>query len=211
MIAISGVPGSGKTKLASLMADRINQIYASENPGKPPAAAAIPMDGYHYTRAQLAQMPNPEHATFRRGAAFTFDGEKFIRLARALRQELTAETPNYYAPNFDHAVKDPVEDDITIPPTCRIIFFEGNYLGLDKEPWREVVNIMDELWFVQVDFETARRRLVQRHLRAGLAGNEIEADRRATENDLFNGKEIVDHKLPMQETVVSHYDPAWEK
>ncbi|BDD56350.1 hypothetical protein MAP00_001817 [Monascus purpureus] len=201
MIAISGIPGSGKTELASVMARRVNQIYTSEKPGPAPIATAIPMDGYHLTRAQLAQMPDPEYAAARRGAAFTFDGGKFLELAQSLRREITAETPNLYAPSFDHAIKDPVENDIAIPPTCRVIFFEGNYLSLNREPWSTAAKVMDELWFVDVDFEIARKRLVRRHLQAGLAKTEEEADKRATENDLVNGKEIVDNRLDVQEIV----------
>ena len=211
MIAISGIPGSGKTELATVMARRINRICTSKNPDSTPVATAIPMDGYHLTRAQLAQMPDPQYASARRGAAFTFDGGKFLELAQALRRQITAETPDLFAPSFDHAIKDPVEDDIAIPPTCRVVFFEGNYLSLDREPWSTAADLMDELWFVDVEFETARKRLVRRHLKAGLAKTTTEADKRAVENDLVNGKEIVDNRLNVQEIVVSRYDPAWER
>lgn len=108
-------------------------------------------------------------------------------------------------------MKDPVEDDIAIAPTARVIFFEGNYLSLNKEPWDEVASLMDELWFVEVDFEVARKRLVRRHVKAGIAGDEVQADIRARENDLVNGREIVEFRLPVQEVVSSIYDPAWER
>lgn len=211
MIAVSGIPGSGKTELATMMAKRINEIYISENPNANPIATSLPMDGYHLTRAQLAAMPDPVYAAARRGAAFTFDGPKFLQLVQALREPLTTKVDSLYAPSFDHAVKDPVDGDITIPATCRVIFFEGNYLGLDKEPWNEAARLMDELWFVDVDFEVARERLIKRHVKAGIAKDEAEADKRARENDLVNGKEIVDFRLPMQEVVSSIYDPAWER
>lgn len=167
------------------------------------------MDGYHFTRAQLAQMPDPEYAAARRGAAFTFDGEKFLRLVQTLRERVTTDTGDIRAPSFDHAVKDPVEDDIPIPATCRAVFFEGNYLSLNKEPWNRAAGLMDELWFVEVDFETARKRLVRRHVEAGIARDEAEADKRARENDLVNGKEIVDFRMDVQEIVGSQHDPRW--
>lgn len=210
MIAISGIPGSGKTELASKMAKRMNDIYATENPNAVPIATAIPMDGFHLTRAQLAAMPDPINAAARRGAAFTFDGDKFLRLVQALREPLTSKVDSLYAPSFDHAVKDPVDEDIPIPATSRIVFFEGNYLSLDKEPWNRAAQLMDELWFVDVDFEVARKRLIRRHVQAGIAKDEAEADKRARENDLVNGKEIVDCRLPVQEVVTSIYDPTWE-
>jgi len=104
-------------------------------------------------------------------------------LVQVLRQGLTPSTATVYAPSFDHAIKDPVEDDIPIPATSRVLFFEGLYLSLDKTPWNDAAKLMDELWFVEVDFETARRRLIKRHVAAGIAKDEEEADRRATEND----------------------------
>jgi pantothenate kinase len=209
MIAISGMPGSGKTSLAAVMVDRINKLYAREHPTLPPVATFVPMDGYHLTRAQLAAMPDPVYAAARRGAAFTFDPDKFLRLVKALREELTAVTETFYAPSFDHAVKDPVEDDIPILPTSRVIFFEGNYLSLNKEPWNTAAKLMDELWFVEVDFETARKRLVSRHVKAGIAKDAAEADKRARENDLVNGREIVDHRMQVQEVIISKEDSAW--
>ena len=68
---------------------------------------------------------------------------------------------------------------------------------------------MDELWFVQVAFDEARRRLVRRHVAAGIARDEAEAGRRADENDLVNGREIVEGRLPVQEVVISRLDETW--
>ncbi|KAL3481575.1 P-loop containing nucleoside triphosphate hydrolase protein [Aspergillus californicus] len=208
MIAVSGIPGSGKTELAITMAKRINQIYSDQKGDL--IAAAIPMDGYHLTRAQLAEMPDPEFAAARRGAAFTFDGEKFLQLVRALREPLTSDSQILYAPSFDHAVKDPVDNDVPIAPTRRVVFFEGNYLSLDKPPWSDAAKLMDELWFVDVDFDDARKRLIKRHVKAGIAKDEAEAEKRANENDLVNGREIVDYRLDVQEVIQSCYDPGWE-
>jgi len=84
------------------------------------------MDGYHLTRAQLSAMPDPETAHARRGAEFTFDGEGFLGFVQTLRQPVTTSAGTIYAPSFDHAVKDPKENDIAILPSHRIIVFEGN-------------------------------------------------------------------------------------
>lgn len=165
------------------------------------------MDGYHLSRAQLSAMPDPAHAHARRGAEFTFDGSAFVALVRKIR-EPAQET--LYAPSFDHAVKDPVANDIPILATTRVLIFEGNYLSLDREPWRTAAGLMDELWFVEVDFETARRRLVPRHVRAGIAADEEEAERRVRENDLVNGEEIVKGRLEVDEVLVSREDDKWK-
>ncbi|RDL38068.1 Uncharacterized protein BP5553_05501 [Venustampulla echinocandica] len=213
LIAISGIPGSGKTTLAKTVTSRLNALHASKDQNQtktsPPIAAFIPMDGYHLSRAQLSSMPDPQLAHDRRGAEFTFDGDAFVMLVKSIREPLTSSTTVLYAPSFDHAIKDPVLEDIPITPTDRIIVFEGNYLSLNKEPWKEAAGLMDELWFVEVDFDTAGKRLVPRHVKAGIAANEEAAWKRVNENDLVNGKEIVDGRLEVDEVVVSREDDAW--
>ena len=202
---------SGKTTLASIIAARLNIIHAEKAPGctQTPIAAFIPMDGYHLSRAQLSAMPDPSTAHARRGAAFTFDATSLLQFVKTLRQPLAPETKTLYAPSFDHAVKDPVHDDIPISPKARIVILEGNYLSLGKGEWKEAAELMDELWFVDVDFETARRRLVYRHVKAGIAKDEEEAGRRADENDLVNGKEIIQGRLDVHELIASKDDKSW--
>lgn len=167
------------------------------------------MDGFHLSRAQLSAMPDPHTAHARRGAAFTFDAAAFLKLVESLRKPLAPETKTVYAPSFDHAVKDPVDNAIPIKATARIIIFEGNYLSLGEGDWKQAATLMDELWFVRVDFKTAKRRLAVRHVKAGIAKDEQEAEKRADENDLVNGKEIVDGRLQVQEIIESYEDADW--
>lgn len=168
------------------------------------------MDGYHLTRAQLSAMPDPTNAHARRGAAFTFDGQAYYELIKRLRQPITPESGTLYAPSFDHAVKDPVENDIAIGKGTRVLIFEGNYVALDQEPWKGAAVLMDEIWFVEVDNDVARKRLVSRHVKAGIAKDEEEAGRRADENDLVNGKEIMDKRVQVHELIKSIDDDAWK-
>ncbi|KAH8821130.1 P-loop containing nucleoside triphosphate hydrolase protein [Xylogone sp. PMI_703] len=211
LVSVSGIPGSGKTTLAAYVAKRLNAKQAALY-GKttaPPIAAFVPMDGYHLSRAQLSAMPNPQHARDRRGAEFTFDGESFLKLVKAIREPLTSDSRTLYAPSFDHAVKDPKADDIPIEPTTRILIFEGLYLSLDKEPWKSAAKLMDERWFIEVDFETAKNRLIPRHIKAGIAENEEAAEKRARENDLVNGEQIVNGRLAVHEIITSKEDESW--
>lgn len=164
------------------------------------------MDGFHLTRAELSTMPDPATAHARRGAAFTFDANRYLDLIIALRNPPT--TP-ILAPTFDHAIKDPIENDLFISEWTRIIIVEGNYLALDEELWRDARGLFDEVWFVEVDFEVARRRLRERHVRAGIAKTLEEGDKRAMENDLPNGREIVDRLLPVDEVIQSKDDGSW--
>lgn len=211
LIAISGIPGSGKTTLATTVTTRLNALSSALH-GKTathPIASYIPMDGYHFTRAQLSAMPDPEAAHARRGAAFTFDSSSLRSLITQLRAPLTPSTPTYFAPSFDHAIKDPVENDIPIAPTSRILVFEGNYLSLGKGEWKEIAELMDELWFVEVEEEVAGSRLVPRHVKAGIAKDEESAWKRVWENDLVNGREIVEGRVEVTEVVVSREDEGW--
>ncbi|KAI0182371.1 P-loop containing nucleoside triphosphate hydrolase protein [Xylaria flabelliformis] len=213
MIAIGGIPGSGKTTLSQIVTQALNARHASLHPEvreAVPIAAFVPMDGYHLTRAQLSALPNPDNAHARRGAEFTFDGASFLALVKALREPLTASSSTIFAPSFDHAVKDPKENDIAIQPGHRIVVFEGNYVVLDKQPWSEAAELMDERWFVDVDFDVARRRLVVRHVKAGIAKGEEEARKRADENDLVNGRQIVENRTHVHEVVVSRDDEKWK-
>lgn len=220
----------GKTTLSQIVTTALNAKHARLEPSHAaysptPVAAFVPMDGFHLTRAQLSAMPDPATAHARRGAEFTFDGHAFLKLIQALREPLPVPAPpapldtpqrpedypqgTVFAPSFDHAVKDPKEADIAVLPSHRIVVFEGNYVALDKEPWSSAARLMDEVWFVDVDFSVARRRLVARHVKAGIAADEAEADRRAVENDLPNGEEIVGKRLPVDEVIVSKEDTAW--
>ncbi|KEY72079.1 hypothetical protein S7711_00096 [Stachybotrys chartarum IBT 7711] len=207
LIGIAGIPGSGKTTLSHIVTQRLNDHAAALDPSSPAPATFLPMDGYHLTRAALSALPDPATAHARRGAAFTFDAPKFLALVQALRLP-PAQAP-ILAPSFDHAVKDPKEDDIAVLPTHRVVVLEGNYLALDRDVWRDAAALLDELWFVDVDFEVARRRLRERHVRAGIARDVEEGDRRARENDLVNGREIVDHRLKVDEVIQSREDGSW--
>lgn len=168
------------------------------------------MDGYHLSRAQLSAMPDPATAHARRGAAFTFDDKAFLELVKKLREPLCPESTTIYAPSFDHAIKDPVDNDIPIPTSARVIVLEGNYLSLNKGLWKEAAQLMDEIWFIDVDFDTARERLVGRHVKARIAPTKEEADKRVMENDLVNGKEIVENRVEVQELITSVEDDSWK-
>ena len=221
LIAIAGIPGSGKTTLASSVAKGVNDLHhakfheqypnsPSKSPSHPDVASVVPLDGYHLTRKQLSEMPNAEEAVFRRGAAFTFDGDKYLELVKKVRKPLTPETYTIYAPSFDHAVKDPVEDDIPIAPTTQVVIFEGLYTMLDREPWREAAKLMDELWFIDVPVDLAVARLLKRHVASGISSDLEHARIRVLESDMRNGREILEYRLPVQEIIKSVEDDSWK-
>lgn len=207
------MPGSGKTNLAERVTKRLNerQVALQPNADSGPIAAYCPMDGYHYTKAELDKFENPAEAHFRRGAEHTFDGRSFLDLVKSLRAPLdTATTQSIFAPSFDHAAGDPVDDDIEVRPSHRIVVFEGNYVCLDMEPWRTAANLMDLRWFVEVDKAVATRRLARRHVNAGIVKTIEDGVKRAETNDLVNGLQICANKVEnIDATVWSKEDADW--
>jgi pantothenate kinase len=99
-------------------------------------------DGFHYTKQALSKFEDIDNAFKRRGAPFTFDAAAFVRLVATLKTTPVATTmepeTSIFAPSFDHAIKDPVEDAISISSRTRIVIVEGNYTLLNQTPWRDV-------------------------------------------------------------------------
>jgi pantothenate kinase len=169
------------------------------------------MDGYHLPRTALSAMPDPATAHFRRGAHWTFSPAKLAALIASCRAPInpspSSVAPTIYAASFDHAVKDPVEDDIPITPEQRILIFEGNYLSLSAPPeWLAVSSQFDERWFVEVDEEVAKQRLARRHLKAGIVGSLEEGVRRAEGNDIPNGRFLIANRVPVDQVLTSVED-----
>lgn len=166
VVAVAGVPGSGKLTVVELMVGELARRHVT--------AAALPQDGFHYYRHELERFPDPAEARRRRGAPFTFNSGQFVQTVLSLRSGLTVR-----APLFDHALKDPVPDDIVIPAETQVVFVEGNYVGLAEEPWCQIGQVADELWMVTVPEAVVHGRLVARHLASGVCSTEAEAVERA--------------------------------
>lgn len=166
LIGVAGVPGSGKSTFASSLQSRL------EN------SIIVPMDGYHLYRKDL-----DEEGLRRRGADFTFDKEKFLLDLQKLK-----ENKEGYFSSFDHALKDPQEKAIFVEKKHKYVIVEGLYLFLEE--WH-LNGLFDLKIFMEIDLETAIKRVVLRHQKAGISKNEEEATERALNNDLVNGKFVL--------------------
>jgi pantothenate kinase len=177
IIGIFGIPGAGKSTFSQLLVDAL----AVE-------AKILPMDGFHYYKRELDTMEDPVDAHRRRGAPFTFNVDKFIETLSKLRsgQEIAF-------PSFDHKQGDPVENDIVVSVSCRVIIVEGLYLGLQVGRWSEVSAFLDGLWMITIPLEIAMERVALRHFQAGITKTLEEGRQRADFNDKENAMYINEH------------------
>ena len=72
-----------------------------------------------------------------------------------------------YAPAFRREIEEPVAGAIAVLPQTQLVITEGNYLLLDSAPWAGIAELLDEVWYVDVDDVLRTERLLQRHERFG--------------------------------------------
>ncbi|EPQ61246.1 P-loop containing nucleoside triphosphate hydrolase protein [Gloeophyllum trabeum ATCC 11539] len=208
LVGISGIPASGKSTLAELVVDNVNEILHGKGGEGDVTAVLVGLDGWHLTRAQLDAFPDPKLAHDRRGAHWTFDGDAYVEFVKSLRLPLSLSSV-VTAPSFDHALKDPTPHAVSIHPHHRIVVIEGLYTFLSIEPWRRAGEFLDERWFVDISVEEATRRLVKRHVVSGVAKDKDEAIWRANNNDMPNGQFIIDNLLDPTRRIASVNDPVF--
>lgn len=149
VLGIAGAPGAGKSTLAARLVEAVG-----------PAAAWVPMDGFHLADAALDRLGLRD----RKGAPETFDGWGYLDLLR----RLAAETDHpVYAPDFERTLEQPIAGAIAVDPGVRLVVTEGNYLLLDAAPWPLVRAALTEVWYVEVAEAVRQDRLVARHVAFG--------------------------------------------
>jgi pantothenate kinase len=87
----------------------------------------------------------------------------------------------------------------------------GNYLSLSTGVWGDISKLFNELWFVEVERGIARKRLIARHLAAGLVDSPEAAAKRADENDLPNGDYIISNMMKPDQVIESIEDEEYAK
>lgn len=175
VIGLVGLPGSGKSTLAAKFVDAVNQQTGS------PTAVALSMDGFHLSKAALAQFADPAAALARRGSPWTFDP---AGLAIKLQQLQNNPAESTTWPDFQHGVGDPVADAICINPEVKLIIVEGLYL-LHREHGWNLNGLLDECWYLDTPMNVAMERLVKRHMASWGFSREQALDRLAM-NDRLN-------------------------
>ncbi len=154
IIGLAGAPGSGKSTLAAALAAAVGDD-----------AVVVPMDGFHRSNDELDRLGLRE----RKGAPETFDASGFAELLRRIRSG-----ESVLAPEFDRTLDASIPDAIAVDARAGVVIVEGNYLLLDGA-WDDVRAQLDEGWFVDLDDELRRERLVRRHMQFGRSRAEAEA------------------------------------
>jgi pantothenate kinase len=149
LLGIVGAPGTGKSTVAAAVVDALA-----------PAAAMVPMDGFHLANSELRRLGRAD----RKGAPDTFDAAGYVALLRRLR---SADDEVVYAPAFHRGIEEAVAGSLPVPKDVPLVVTEGNYLLLDTPPWSAVRELLDEVWFVQQDDDVRIERLIARHITYG--------------------------------------------
>jgi pantothenate kinase len=154
LIGIAGPPGAGKSTLAAALAARLaGGATALDSP-----VAHVPMDGFHLADAALDLLGLRD----RKGAPETFDALGYAALLARIR----AGEP-VWAPAFERNLEQPIAGSIPVGAATRIVLSEGNYLLLPDRPWSSVRAQFSEVWYVTLDDEQRRDRLIRRHVEFG--------------------------------------------
>jgi pantothenate kinase len=148
VLGITGPPGAGKSTLAQALVEALGA-----------QAVLVPMDGFHLADAELDRLGRRG----RKGAPDTFDAAGYLHLLRRLHGR-TDEV--VYAPVFVREQELAVAGALPVPRDTPLVITEGNYLLADG-PFRQVRDLLTQSWYVALDPEVRRQRLVDRHVGHG--------------------------------------------
>jgi pantothenate kinase len=173
LLGIAGPPGAGKSTLAGALAGAVGDQRGDR------VAVVAPLDGFHLSNETLDRLGLRSV----KGAPQTFDATGFVAALRRVRKEPAA---TVLWPDFDRVAEATVPDAIPIGPDARLVITEGNYLLLDQPGWREVRQLLDEVWYIDAPRDVLRRRLIERQVASGRP--EPAAVRHVDESDLPNAE-----------------------
>ena len=158
LIGIVGKPGAGKSTLSAYL---LEQLHSSE-------VTVVPMDGYHLSNAVLQALGRAD----RKGAPDTFDVAGFASLLQRIRNEKLVDV---YYPVFDRSIEESIAAQGVVTKETKVVIVEGNYLLHDSGGWEEIAELLDELWFIDVDDEKRLKRLIARHIAYGKSPADAES------------------------------------
>ena len=153
MVAVVGIPGSGKSTSAEMLGDLLKDRGIS--------TFVMPFDGYHYSMDVLRTFPNAQDAFYRRGAPDTFDVKALLRDLDRIRN---GNEPIVKVPGFDHARGDPESDAHVFDRSLhKVVIGEGLYLLHDEDGFEDVASFFDYSVFVNANVDICVDRLKVRN------------------------------------------------
>ena len=150
LVGIVGKPGAGKSTLSAYL---LQELKSSE-------VTVVPMDGYHLSNAVLQELGRAD----RKGAPDTFDVAGFASLLQRIRVEKSVDI---YYPVFDRSIEESIAAQGVVTQETKVVIVEGNYLLHDTGGWEAIADLLDEIWFIDVDDEKRLERLIARHIAYG--------------------------------------------
>jgi pantothenate kinase len=183
MVAIAGPPGAGKSTLADNLANAIKARGES--------AEVLPMDGFHMDNAILIERGQ----LARKGIPETFDVRAFLDIVKAVRpgdQEVLV-------PVFDRSRELAIASARVVSPDHRFIIVEGNYLLFSEGKWADLEGQFDYSIMLAPPIEVLEERLWARW--RGYRLTEEQSHAKVYENDLPNGRRILENRRPADITI----------
>jgi pantothenate kinase len=169
IVGIVGPPGAGKSFLAEQIA-----WLASRGCIPGVMATALPMDGFHHNREYLEhhhqRLSSGESISLleSKGSPFTYDAESLRQHLQQLREVL----PMMTWPGYDRQTHEVVPEEHRIPAAVNMVLVEGNYLFLDRPPFKGIGDFFDLKIYVEAPAPSIMGNLMERHI---LGGRSMEA------------------------------------
>lgn len=152
MVALVGIPGSGKSTSCEMLAEQLE--------AKGLSTMIMPFDGYHLPLNMLRQLPNANDKIYRRGAPDTFDP---IGLKRDLMRIRCGDEPTVSLPGFAHEKGDPESGIHTFHRDQHsVVICEGLYLLHQDNGW-DLQDCFDYSIFIDTDVDKSMSRLKTRN------------------------------------------------
>lgn len=148
LLGIVGSPGAGKSTLARLVCDQLEQCVV------------VPMDGFHLAHTQIEKQGKVDT----KGAIDTFDAHGYVALIERIARDTST---TIYAPEYRRTIEDGIAGAIPVTPTDTLVITDGNYLLVDADPWSRLTQTIDEFWFVEPPEDLRVERLIARHIESG--------------------------------------------
>ena len=171
-VAIVGPPAGGKSTLANELQQQIS------------GSCVVPMDGFHLSNEELKMAGLYD----RKGSPKTFDvGGLELILEKILGGG------NIMFPTFDRSLDRVIQNGGMVKSDDHTILVEGNYLILNKEPWKKLSRYWDFSIMLDVPQEIIEKRLLDRWAANGFDANQ--AALKLKNNDLPNAMVIKNNSL----------------